>query len=247
MEEKILTAKGISKGFNGEEVLSNINLELNQHETLVLMGPGGGGKSVLLKILASIIPPDTGEVKMFGLNPLTLSFRERMIAQKRTGFVFQSHALFDSLTIRDNIGFYGKYFDKLTTEEIDEEVLEMLSLVRLEDVRYAKPVSLSGGMRKRVGIARAIIHKPELLFLDDPTAGLDPITADAIVKVIFSLREKFGIAMVAVTNDHQTAKKIAHRIAILYDGRIYAIGTFDELINKGDEIVLKFLAPKIRK
>jgi phospholipid/cholesterol/gamma-HCH transport system ATP-binding protein len=222
-------------------LLRGINLQVNDGETLVLIGPGGTGKTVLMKAMNGLIRPETGEILVAGRNIATARPAELDKLRMRMGMSFQNYALFDSMDVLNNVGFYLIHHTRATLGEVRERVRETLAAVRLYDVEHLKPVELSGGMRKRVGLARAIAHRPTILFLDEPTAGLDPISAAAISRMILDLRKNLSITLVAISNDLAVARRIGDRIAMVWNGGIHASGTTDEILRSEDPAVRQFV------
>jgi phospholipid/cholesterol/gamma-HCH transport system ATP-binding protein len=231
----------VYKSFGGKPVLDNINLTINKGETLVVIGRSGCGKSVLLKHIIGLLKPDSGKVLISSLDIWALNRKERNQIMLKFGMLFQNSALFDSLTVWENVGFSFLEHTKMHSNEIIKKATEKLKLVDLEDIEYQYPSSLSGGMRKRVGLARAIAMSPEIILYDEPTTGLDPIMADTINSLIVRLKNNLKTTSVAVTHDIKSAYKIADRIAMLYRGRIVQMGTPYEIQNTTNPIVRQFI------
>ena len=231
----------LCKSFNGHKVLDNLNLNINSGETAVIIGRSGCGKSVLLKHIIGILKPDSGQVLIDGKDVARMDEKELSELRMRFGMLFQGAALFDSLSVLENVGFGMIEHTNARREEIDKRVEEALSLVGLKDIEDKKPAELSGGMRKRVGLARAICIRPEIILYDEPTTGVDPIMGDAINDLIIELHKKLKITSIAVTHDMTSAYKIANRIAMLYNGKIITVGTPDEIKNTKDPIVKQFV------
>jgi len=231
----------LCKAFNSTEVLKNLNLTINKGETTVIIGRSGCGKSVLLKNIIGILKPNSGQVFIDGKDLTRLSPSGLNDIRMKFGMLFQGGALFDSLSVWENVAFGLIEHTHKKKSEIMSRVRECLSLVGLEGVENVKPAELSGGMRKRVGLARAICMKPEIILYDEPTTGLDPIMGDAINELIKELHDKLNVTSIAVTHDMVSAYKIADRIAMLYDGRIIALGTPDEIKNTKDPVVKQFV------
>ena len=231
----------VHKSFGSHAVLRGVNLTVEKGESMTVIGGSGSGKSVLLKNIIGLLTPDNGrviisgqvlnELDEFGLNEL----------RKKFGMLFQMAALFDSLTVWENVGFGLKQHTKLSDKEIRAVATEKLALVGLKDVEDKMPSELSGGMKKRVGLARAIAMDAEIILYDEPTTGLDPITADSINDLIVDLRKKLGVTSVAITHDMQSAYKISDRIAMLYKGEIQEIGTPDQIRSTTNPIVRQFI------
>ncbi len=231
----------VHKSFGSLDVLRGVNLTVEKGESMTVIGGSGSGKSVLIKHIIGLLFPDKGRVIVdgqvmndldeFGLNEL----------RKKFGMLFQMAALFDSLTVWENVGFSLKQHTKHSDKEIREIATQKLALVGLKDVEDKMPSELSGGMKKRVGLARAIAMDPAIILYDEPTTGLDPIAADAINDLIIDLRKKLGVTSVAITHDMHSAYKISDRIAMLYKGEILETGTPDQIRNSANPIVHQFI------
>ncbi len=232
------------KNFGENQVLKGVNLKINKGETVVVLGRSGCGKSVLLKHIIGLMKPDKGKVFIDG-EDITIFKNEKLYQlRQRFGMLFQASALFDSMTVEQNVALGLREHHILPENKIKEKVREKLSLVGLPDVENFKPAELSGGMKKRVGLARAIAMEPEFVLYDVPTTGLDPIMADAINQLIIELRNKLSITSIAVTHDITSAYKIADRIALLYQGEIVFEGTPDETKASDDPVVMQFVTGK---
>jgi len=216
-------------------------LEINEGETLVIIGRSGCGKSVLLKHIIGILRPDEGEVFVDSQSVSKLRGKDLVSLRMKFGMLFQGAALFDSLDVYENVGFALYEHTDKTEEEIKERVAKSLESVDLDDIMDKKPAELSGGMKKRVGLARAICNEPQIILYDEPTTGLDPIMADMINELIIRLKEKLKVTSIVVTHDMTSAYKVGTRIAMLYDGKIIAQGTPDEIRNTEDPIVRQFI------
>ncbi|HID07478.1 MAG TPA: ABC transporter ATP-binding protein [Armatimonadetes bacterium] len=226
---------------DGVLVLRDINLQVRRGEILCVMGVSGSGKSTLLKIIAGLLQPSSGIVRVLGVDITKISEAELNELRKRIGVVFQAGALFDSLTVADNVSFgLREHFD-LTEEEIQERVRVLLDAVGLEGTEHLLPAQLSGGMRKRVGIARALAMQPELVLYDEPTSGLDPVIANVINELIVRLRDRFGVTSIVVTHDLQSTFRIADRAAMLYDGCILVCDVPERLSEYSHPVVQQFL------
>jgi phospholipid/cholesterol/gamma-HCH transport system ATP-binding protein len=241
MSASMVKVEDLHHGFNGTSVLKGVNLEVEEGERLVIIGRSGGGKSVLLKLIASLDKPRRGRVCIEGRNWVPLSERELTPLRKKIGILFQGAALFDSMTIYENVAFPLTVLEKISTSEIRQRVDEVLRLVELSGHGHKKPGEISGGMRKRAGLARAIVDRPDIMLYDEPTAGLDPVIADSINHLILKLSEKFKVTSIVVTHDMTSAYKIANRIAMLYEGKILESGTPAEIQNSKDPVVQKFV------
>lgn len=237
----MIELKGICKKFGEVEILKGVDLKVADGETVALMGPSGSGKSVLLKIVSGLIPPDKGEVIING-EKVTSSKRKMLDKiREHIGMVFQSNALFDSMNVFENIAFALRNIKGMNHDEIVRRVREALNMVKLGPIEFKQISELSGGMKKRVGIARAIIANPRILLTDDPTAGLDPVTAQAILNLLKDLRTKFKSSGIVVTTAVNTACQVADKIAFLYEGRIIEEGLLEKLKTSQHEPVKKFI------
>jgi len=237
----MIEIKDLHKSFGGLTVLRGVNLTVEKGESMTVIGGSGSGKSVLIKHIIGLLFPDKGKVIVDGQVLNELKEFDLNELRKKFGMLFQGAALFDSLTVWENVGFSLKQHTKQSDQEIKKIVTEKLALVGLKDVEDKMPSELSGGMKKRVGLARAICMDAEIILYDEPTTGLDPITADAINDLIVDLRKKLGVTSVAITHDMQSAYKISDRIAMLYKGEIQEIGTPDQIRNTTNPIVRQFI------
>jgi phospholipid/cholesterol/gamma-HCH transport system ATP-binding protein len=237
----------LRKAFDRAEVLRGVSFSLDKGETLVVMGGSGSGKTVLLRHIAGLVRPDSGQVRLFGRNIEHLSEEELLPIRRRMGYVFQGAALFDSLSVFENVAFPLREHTSLSGDEIRERVAEVLGQVALgEDVLPLLPSELSGGMRKRVGIARGLVIEPEMLLFDEPTAGLDPTNSKTVGELIVKLKGGLCDTSIVVTHDVELARTVADRVAILMDGRFAAVGRMDEVMSSGDPAVQAFLAGEAR-
>ena len=237
----MIRIKNLHKSFGDNRVLRGVNLEVEKGETITIIGGSGCGKSVLLKHIVGLLKPEAGEIEVDGQEITRLGMEELAEVQKKFGMLFQGAALFDSLTVGENIAFGLRMLTDLEEREIRKRVSEKLSLVGLEGIEGLMPAELSGGMRKRVALARAIATNPEYILYDEPSTGLDPIMADAINSLILDLQQKLRITSVAVTHDMVTAYKISDRIAMLYQGRIEETGTPEEIRETKNSVVRQFI------
>jgi len=231
----------LSKSFTSSKVLNNLNLIINSGERIVIIGRSGCGKSVLLKHIIGLMKPDMGQVIIDGNDVTRLEEYEMDKIRLSFGMLFQGAALFDSMTVGENVGFTLREHTDASVKDIQRKVADSLELVGLKGIEKLMPSELSGGMKKRVGLARAICNNPKIILYDEPTTGLDPIMADAINDLIIDLNNKLNVTSIAVTHDMVSAFKIADRIAMLYNGKIIAIGTPDEIKNTKDPIVKQFI------
>lgn len=231
----------LHKSFNSKRVLQGVQLRIERGETMVIIGGSGSGKSVLMKHIIGLLRPDHGEVWVDGKNIATLDDRSLNELRKKFGMLFQYAALFDSLTVWENVGFGLRQHTRLSDQEIKEIAKEKLAMVGLQGVEDLMPAELSGGMKKRVGLARAIAMEPEILLYDEPTTGLDPIMADVINELIVEMKRRLHVTGVAITHDMTSAYKIADRIAMLYQGKIEEVGTPEEIRNSKNPVVHQFI------
>jgi phospholipid/cholesterol/gamma-HCH transport system ATP-binding protein len=231
----------LHKTFEGQHVLRGLNLEINQGETLVIIGRSGCGKSVLLKHIIGILSPDQGQVIVDNQDISSLKGKDLVSLRMKFGMLFQGAALFDSLNVYENVGFALIEHTNMDQQKIKEKVRQSLVSVDLPGIEDKKPAELSGGMKKRVGLARAICNNPSIILYDEPTTGLDPIMADMINDLIIRLKEQLKVTSIVVTHDMVSAYKVGTRIAMLYEGKIIAQGTPDEIKNTQDPIVRQFI------
>ncbi len=238
---KVIEIIDLHKSFDDNYVLRGVNLEVKKGESLVIIGGSGSGKSVLLKHIIGLMRPDRGKVIIDSVDLASLDEDGLNEIRKKFGMLFQSAALFDSMTVWENVGFGLRRHTNLSDEEIKEIAIQKLNMVGLVGVEDLMPSELSGGMRKRVGLARAIAMEPEILLYDEPTTGLDPIMADAINDLIIKMRETLSVTSVTITHDMRSAYKIADTIAMLYNGVIIEKGTPDEIRNSDNPVVRQFI------
>jgi phospholipid/cholesterol/gamma-HCH transport system ATP-binding protein len=231
----------VYKSFGDKQVLRGVNLHIKRGESMVVIGGSGCGKSVLMKHVIGLLRPDSGQVLVDGKDIARMPEKELSELRKNFGMLFQGAALFDSMSVWENVGFGLIEHTKLSEEEIKKQVTQKLRMVGLTGVEELKPAELSGGMKKRVGLARAIAMEPKILLYDEPTTGLDPIMADAINDLIVDMRRKLQVTSLAITHDMVSAYKIADRIAMLYEGKIIEVGTPEEIKNSTNPIVQQFI------
>lgn len=241
MGETIIQLIDVYKSFGDNHVLKGVNLSIERGETMVIIGGSGSGKSVILKHIIGLIRPDRGRVIVTGNDLSALKERSLDELRKKFGMLFQYAALFDSLTVLENVGFALRQQTNLDDAEIRKRAIEKLAVVGLRGIEERMPADLSGGMKKRVGLARALAMEPEILLYDEPTTGLDPIMADAINELILEMKRRLQVTGIAITHDMVSAYKIADRIAMLFQGKIQAVGTPDEIRNSTDPIVHQFV------
>jgi len=244
----IVEIKNLTKRFADLLVLENINESVRRGENLVVFGRSGSGKSVLLKCIIGLMHPDDGEIFINGQNVQKLSIKELNKVRKNIGFLFQGAALYDSMTIRENLSFpLKRHFDHMTPIQVEEKVRATLDLVSLEEAIDKMPSELSGGMKKRIGLARSIITDPELMLYDEPTTGLDPITTKEISELILNLQKKLNMTSIAVTHDLMCAEIIADRAIFLKDTKVAYEGDIKELIKSKDPFLRNFFSNEIIK
>jgi phospholipid/cholesterol/gamma-HCH transport system ATP-binding protein len=237
----MIEARQLKKSFGPQRVLDGVDLRVEKGESVVIIGRSGGGKSILLKHLIGLLQPDEGDVIIDGESIAGMNERQLLTVRRKFGMLFQGAALFDSLTVAENVGFVLQREDKLSEAEVGKKVDQALDMVDLGGTQNKKPAELSGGMRKRVGLARAIVYEPQIVLFDEPTTGLDPIVADSIDQLIVRVRECLAVTTVAVTHDMRSARRIAQRILMLYHGRIHFSGTPDEVFQSKDPVVYRFV------
>ncbi len=237
----MIELKDVYKAFGPKKVLEGFSLVVPEGETMVIIGYSGTGKSVAIKHIVGLLEPDAGEVWVDGQRVDTLPRKQLYELRRRIGYVFQFAALFDSMTIGENVAMGLRKQGELSEEEITVRVDEALRLVDLPDVRNRMPAEMSGGMRKRVGIARAIALRPKYILYDEPTTGLDPVTAATIDALMVRMREKLGVTGLVITHDMRSAYTVGTRIAMLYEGTVRAVGTIDEIQHSTDPIVRQFI------
>ncbi len=246
--DKLVEIKNLSKRFEALSVLDDISIDVLRGENLVVFGRSGQGKSVLLKCIIGLMHPDAGKIYIKGNDISLLSMKELNDLRKDIGFLFQGSALYDSMTVRENLEFpLQKHFPDKPQKEIDEKVLNTLELVSLEDAIDKMPSELSGGMKKRIGLARSIITDPELMLYDEPTTGLDPITTKEISELIINLQKKLNMTSIVVTHDLICAEIIADRAIFLRDAKIAYEGNITELTNSADSFLRNFFSHELVK
>ncbi len=240
MPDPAIVIRDLHKRFGTQVVLDNVSFTVEPGETVCVLGRSGTGKSVLLKTIIALLDPDAGEVLVLGRSLHALGEAERLSARRDLGYVFQGAALFDSLSVRENVGFPLDQ-QRMDPRLVDERVREALEAVGLAQAIDKRPSELSGGMQKRVGLARAIITRPRIILYDEPTTGLDPLTTDTINQIIVKLQQELGITSIVVTHDVRSALGIGDRIILLDQGRIAASGTPETIQQSGDPFVQRFL------
>ncbi len=242
MAEPIVRFTGVRKAFGDKVVLEGLDIELPRGQTSVILGPSGTGKSVFLKLLVGLLEPDEGQIEVDGVRVDGATERELFALRKKIGMLFQDGALFDSMSVGDNIAFPLRRHSDLDDDAIDAAVALRLEQVGLPGIEDQMPASLSGGMRKRVSLARAIVMEPDIVLFDEPNSGLDPVTSDEIDALIGRMKEELGISFIVISHDIVGAFAVADRIAMLYNGALVAYGTSDEVLRSQHPFVRRFLA-----
>ena len=237
----MIEARELRKSFGKQTVLDGVNLRIEAGESVVIIGRSGGGKSILLKHLIGLMQPDAGEVLIDGESLNGLNERRLILVRTKFGMLFQSAALFDSMTVAENIAFPLRREKSLSAKDLNCRVSEALEMVELPGTENKKPSELSGGMRKRVGLARAIVYRPQIVLYDEPTTGLDPVVSDSIDQLIIRVRDRLNVTSVVVTHDMRSARRVGQRIVMLHEGKIYVEGTAEEIFSSTDPIVHNFV------
>jgi phospholipid/cholesterol/gamma-HCH transport system ATP-binding protein len=237
----MIEVRNLQKSFGDSTVLDGVSFRIENGESVAIIGRSGGGKSVLLKHLVGLLRPDSGDVLIDGENIGPMSERQLLRVRKKFGMVFQGAALFDSMTVAENVGFAFRNHQHLTAAETAKRVAAALEMVDLPGTENRKPAELSGGMRKRVGLARAIIYEPQIVLYDEPTTGLDPIVSDSIDKLMMRVHEHLKVTTVVVTHDMRTARRVVQHVMMLHEKTIYANCTPESLFASQDPIVRQFV------
>ncbi|HET7118132.1 MAG TPA: ABC transporter ATP-binding protein [Hanamia sp.] len=239
--EVLISIKDLYKSFGDNHVLQGVNMEVHNKENVVVLGRSGTGKSVLIKIICGLLKPDGGTVNVLGKEVDLLNYKELQEFRLQIGFSFQNSALYDSMTIRENLAFpLVRHSKHLTRKEVKSQIESVLDDVGLLQTINQMPSELSGGQRKRVGIARTLILRPQIMLYDEPTSGLDPITSIEINNLINHVRHKFNTTSIIITHDLTCAKTTGDKVAMLYDGKFIKQGTFDEVFSSDDEVIQNF-------
>jgi phospholipid/cholesterol/gamma-HCH transport system ATP-binding protein len=239
--ENIVSIKGLTKSFKGKQILIGINLDIQKAENVVVLGKSGSGKSTLIKCMIRLMEPDQGNICIFGQDMAQIGYDELNRFRTRIGFLFQSGALYDSMTVYENLAFPLRHHKKeLGKEKLDELIHEVLENVGLPDAGDMMPAELSGGMNKRIGLARTLILKPEIMLYDEPTSGLDTASAKEISQLILDMQRKYKISSLVITHDIACAKMVADRVVMLKDGVIIAEGSYNDMENNNDEWIKSF-------
>ncbi len=237
----MIEVRQLTKSFGPQVILAGVDLRIESGESAVIIGRSGGGKSVLLKHLIGLLQPDAGDVFVDGDRITRMNERQLLRVRRKFGMVFQGAALFDSMTVAENVAFGLRRHEHLTEAEIAKRVAATLDLVDLPGTQNKKPAELSGGMRKRVGLARAIIYEPQFVLYDEPTTGLDPIVSDSIDHLIIRVRDQLKVTSVVVTHDMRSARRVGNHVFLLHDKRIYAHGPPAEFFASQDAVVRQFI------
>tara|TARA_B100000674_G_C37820678_1_gene905627 strand:- start:382 stop:1134 length:753 start_codon:yes stop_codon:yes gene_type:complete len=231
----------IKKSFGDQMVLNSVSFSVKEGESVAIIGRSGTGKSVLIKHLVGLLSPDEGSVSVDGQDLVGMTERQLLGVRQKFGMLFQSAALFDSMSVHDNIAFPLRRSGVTEVAEIDRRVEEVLGLVELPGVGGKMPSELSGGMQKRVGLARAIVHRPQIILYDEPTTGLDPVVADSIDQLMMRVRDHYKVTSIVITHDMRCARRIGQRIIYLRDGQVYLDALADEVFNSNDPQVVRFI------
>jgi phospholipid/cholesterol/gamma-HCH transport system ATP-binding protein len=240
-KETVIEIVNLKKAFGVQEVLKGVSLQLFEGENLVVLGKSGSGKSVLIKCIARLLKPDGGTIDVLGENVSALNIENLKEIRKKIGFLFQSGALYDSMTVKQNLEFPLKRIKRhLTQKEVDEKVIEVLDNVGLTDALNKMPSQLSGGMRKRISLARTIIVDPLIILYDEPTTGLDPVTSDEISSLILEVQKKYKTSSIIITHDIECARSTANRIVLLHNGEVYKEGKLEEFEKSDDGLIKSF-------
>jgi len=236
----MIEVRDLKKRFGSHSILDGVSFRIEKGESVVIIGRSGGGKSVLLKHLIGLLKPDAGQVRIEGEDIVPMNERELLRVRRKFGMLFQSAALFDSPTVAENVAFAFRRDRSLPEPEIRRKVAEVLEMVDLPGTEDKKPSELSGGMKKRVGLARAIIYRPQIVLYDEPTTGLDPIVSDSIDQLIVRVRDRLAVTTVVVTHDMRSTRRLGQRILMLHNQQIYATGTPDQIFSSPDPVVRRF-------
>jgi phospholipid/cholesterol/gamma-HCH transport system ATP-binding protein len=237
----VIEIKKLKKSFGKDVVLKDLNLQLFEEENLVVLGKSGSGKSVLIKLIAGLLPADSGSINVFDEDVTQMKRKELAELRKKIGFLFQSGALYDSMSVRQNLEFpLSRIRKNLSAKERLDKIKEVLENVGLPDVLDKMPSELSGGMRKRIGLARTIVVDPIIMLYDEPTTGLDPTTSNEISNLILEVQKKYKTASIIITHDIACARIVANRLVMLQDGKVYKEGNLDDFENSDDKIIQSF-------
>lgn len=237
----MIVVRGLKKKFGPQPILDGVDFCIEEGESAVIIGRSGGGKSVLLKHIIGLLQPDAGQILVDGADITRMTERQLLQVREKFGMVFQGAALFDSMTVAENVAFPLRHKKQYTSAEIDKRVCAVLEMVDLPGTQKKKPAELSGGMRKRVGLARAIIYEPRIVLYDEPTTGLDPIMSDSIDQLIIRVRDQLKVTSVVVTHDMRSARRVGNHVFLLHGKKIYAHGTPEDMFSSTDPIVRQFI------
>jgi len=237
----MIEVRHLKKSFGAQLILDDISFRIENSESVAIIGRSGGGKSVLLKHIIGLLQPDAGDVLVDDENIVAMNERQLLRVRRKFGMVFQGAALFDSMTVAENVAFGLRRHEHLTEAEIAKRVAATLDMVDLPGTENKNPAELSGGMRKRVGLARAIIYEPQIVLYDEPTTGLDPIVSDSIDKLIIRVRDQLNVTSIVVTHDMRSARRVGNRVMLLHEKKIYANGTPEEIFTSHDAVVRQFV------
>ncbi|MCQ2373353.1 MAG: ABC transporter ATP-binding protein [Phascolarctobacterium sp.] len=241
MQDVLIKLHQLNVTFGERKILDDFDLNIHRGETLAVIGPSGAGKSTIIKLLTGLLKPNSGSIEIMGSKVENFNDSEWDEIRKKMGVVFQYSALFDFLTVGENVAFGLRRHFKVTEEEVTQRVSELLGMVGMPGTEKMLPSELSGGMKKRVGLARALAMRPEVVFYDEPTSGLDPVMTMTISRLIRTTQEQFGVTSILVTHDMESAYVAADRIAMLYKGKIAALGTVEEIKNSNNPVVKAFI------
>jgi len=241
VDDKVMIIKDLCKSFGSNHVLKDFDLELKRGESVVVLGKSGSGKSVLIKCIIGLLKPDKGSIQIFGKNIPEMGHDELDLIRAKVGFLFQSNALYDSMTVRENLEFpLRRHWIEVTQGEVDKMVMDALTDVGLAHTIDMMPVELSGGMRKRIALARTLILKPEIILYDEPTTGLDTITSKEIIELMIEIQQKYNTTSLIISHDMTCVKMASNRVVMLIDGKCYLTGTYEELLRSEDPKVKLF-------
>jgi phospholipid/cholesterol/gamma-HCH transport system ATP-binding protein len=241
VNDKVMIIKDLYKSFGSNHVLIDFNLELKRGESVVVLGKSGSGKSVLIKCIIGLLKPDKGSIRVFGKNIPNMGHEELDLIRAKVGYLFQSNALYDSMTVRENLEFpLRRHWIELIQEDVDKMVVDALKDVGLAHTIDMMPVELSGGMRKRIALARTLILKPEIILYDEPTTGLDTITSKEIIELMIHIQQKYNTTSLIISHDMTCVKMASNRVVMLIDGKCYMSNTYDELLKVEDPKVKLF-------
>jgi phospholipid/cholesterol/gamma-HCH transport system ATP-binding protein len=237
----MIEVRALNKSFGPQPILEDVSFRIERGESVAIIGRSGGGKSVLLKHIIGLLQPDAGEVMIEGENIVSMNERQLLRVREKFGMVFQGAALFDSMSVAENVAFPLMRKHKLTAAELARRVAAALEMVDLPGTQHKKPAELSGGMRKRVGLARAIIYEPQIVLYDEPTTGLDPIVSDSIDRLIMRVRDQLKVTSIVVTHDMRSARRVGNHVLMLHERRIYANCAPEKLFASTDPVVRQFV------